>query len=230
MFYAFASTVTAQDSNFDPKHAAIYFPYPMYKEHWRSSIGFNLLTTPEDITEEIRIQIPTLDYHVLRRVNDYFILDGRIFSQIIQNHLSLGLHWTKPLGRDIYISAGDDIGYWFGFLELSGFDTRASGWLNYPTVSLGYKSPRDLLITFKAQISFNLYYKAVTGENSFSSTDKYYNGETLTVALEQPFYNKKHLTLALSAIWNRFYWQTWSLFYKTDRKVFYPQLTVGFIL
>lgn len=202
----------------------------MYKEHWRSSIGFNLLTTPEDITEEIRIQIPTLDYHVLRRVNDYFILDGRVFSQAVQNHLSLGLHWRMPLGRDIYFSAGNDIGYWFGFLKLSGFNNRASGWLNYPNVSLGYKSPRNLLITFKAQVSFNLYYKAAAGENSFSSTDTYYNGETLTIALEQPFYNKKHLTLAFSAIWNRFYWQTWSLFYKTDREVFYPQLTVGFIL
>jgi len=87
-----------------------------------------------------------------------------------------------------------------------------------------------LLITFKAQVSFNLYYQSVNGENKFSSARGYYNGETFTLALEQPFYGKKHLTLAFSTINNYFYWQTWALFYKTNRKVFYPQLTVGFIL
>ncbi|MEO5889579.1 MAG: hypothetical protein ABIQ31_04965, partial [Ferruginibacter sp.] len=184
----------------------------MYEEHWRSSIGFNLLTTPEDITEEIRIQVPTIDYHVLRRVNDHFVLDGRLFFQALQNHVSVGLHWRKPFGKNWYFSAGNDIGYWFGFLKVSGFDSNASGWLDYPNVSLGYKTRRDLLITFKAQVSVNLYYKSANGESAFSSNEAYYNGETFTLALEQPFYNKKHLTLAFSAIRNNFYWQTWSLF------------------
>lgn len=202
----------------------------MYAEKWRASIGFNLLTTPEDITEEVRIRVPTLDLHILRRMNDHFILDGRLLFQALQNHLSAGIHWMKPLGKNFYFTAGDDIGYWFGFLKISGFNSKASGWLNYPNVSIGYRTKKDLLITFKAQASFNLYYKAANGSEVYSSTDRFYNGETFTLALEQPFYNKKHLTLAFSAINNNFYWQTWSLFYKTDRKIFYPQITVGFIL
>lgn len=202
----------------------------MYEEKWRSSIGINLLTTPEDITEEIRIQVPTIDYHVLRRVSDHFILEGRLFCQVLQNHLSVGVNWRKPLGKNLYFSVGNNIGYWFGFLKVSGFDSKASGWLDYPTASIGYKTRRDLLITIQAQASINLYYKSANGENTFNSSEKYYNGQTFTIALEQPFYNKKHLTLALSAIRNRFYWQTWSLYYKTDRKIFYPQITIGFIL
>ncbi|MCW3092012.1 MAG: hypothetical protein JWP81_3081 [Ferruginibacter sp.] len=222
---------SGQDTSFHPKHAVMFFPYPMYKkERWRSSIGFQLLTTPEDITEETRIRLPVLDWHGIKRISDHVTVDGRLLSQVLQNHLSVGLHWMKPITKNLYLSAGNDIGYWFGFLKFAGFNSEASGWINYPNFSVGYKTNRELLITFKAQCSINLFYKSANGTESFSSSNTFYNGETFTLALEQPFYNKKHLTLAFSGISNKFLWQTWALFYKTDRKLFYPQITVGFIL
>ena len=224
-----SAATQAQDSSFKAKHAAILFPYPMYAEKWRSSIGFTMLTTPEDITEEVRIRVPCGDYRVMRRINDHFNIDGRLMFQVLQNHLSVGIRWGMPLGRNVYFNIGNDVGFWFGYLKVGGFDSKASGWLNYPNMSVGYKTNKNLLITFKAQASVNLSYKSVNGESKFSSNKSYYNGETFTIALEQPFYNKKHLTLALSAINNYFYWQTWALFYKTDRKIFYPQITIGFI-
>ena len=226
----FAGIATAQDTAFNAKHAAIFFPYPMYKEKWRSSIGITLLTTPEDITEEVRLRVPCGDYRVLRKITNHLISDNRLWFQVVQNHLSTGIHFMQPLNKQLYMSAGNDIGFWFGFLKVSGFDSKASGWLNYTNVSIGYKTKKELLITFKAQVSFNLYYQAANGENKYSSAKGFYNGETFTLALEQPFYGKKHLTLAFSTINNYFYWQTWALFYKTNRKVFYPQITIGFIL
>lgn len=226
----FAQPATAQDSAFKAKHAAIMFPYPMYQEKWRSALGITLLTTPEDITEEVRLRIPCGDFRVLRRINNYLISDNRIMFQFLQNHLSTGLHISVPVNSNFYLRAGDDIGYWFGFLKVSGFNSTASGWLNYASISAGYKTRRNLLISVKAQLSYNLFYKAANGENKFRSSNSYYNGETFTVALEQPFYGKKHFVLALSTINNYFYWQTWALFYKTNRKVFYPQITMAFIL
>jgi hypothetical protein len=221
---------SAQDTAFNPKHAAIFFPYPMYKEKWRSSIGFTLLTTPEDITEEVRLRVPCGDYRVLRRISDHFILDNRLWFQVLQNHISTGVQYRLPINDKFYLGAGNDIGFWFGFLKVGGFDSKASGWLNYSNISIGYKTKKELLITFKAQVSYNLHYQSANGESKCSSAKGYYNGETFTLALEQPFYGKKHLTLAFSTINNYFYWQTWALFYKTNRKVFYPQITVGFIL
>ncbi len=225
-----STTTSAQDTSFQPKHAAIFFPYPMYKEKWRSSIGFTLLTTPEDITEETRIRLPCGDYRLLRKINTHFILDSRLLFQVLQNHISTGIRYSKSLNDNLYFSAGNDIGFWFGYLKLSGFNSKATGWLNYSHISLGYKTKKNLLITFKAQVSVNLFYQAITGDNKVTIGKNAYNGETFTLALEQPFYNKKHLTLAFSTINNYFYWQTWALFYKTNRKIFYPQVTVGFIL
>ena len=220
----------AQDTAFYAKHAAILFPYPMYREKFRSSVGITLLTTPEDITEEVRLRIPCIDFRFMRRINDYLFIENRLMAQILQNHLSTGLHFVMPVNKQLYFSAGNDIGYWFGILKVSGFNSKASGWLTYPNVSLGYKTKKNLLISVKAQISFNLYYQAANGESKLSSATSYYNGETFTAALEQPFYNKRHLVLAISTINNYFYWQTWSLFYKTNRKIFYPQITVALIL
>jgi hypothetical protein len=225
-----ASNSYAQDSAFRAKHRAIFFPYPMYKEKWRSSLGFTLLTTPEDITEEVRLRIPCGNFTVLRKISDHFTAEGRIDFQFLQNHIAAGVQYVKPISSKFYFSAGADIGYWFGFLKLEGFNSKGSGWLTYPGFSVGYMTRRDLLITLKVQASLNLYYQAENGENKFVSAQKYYNGEAFTLAIEQPFYQRKHLTLAFSAISNKFYWQTWSLFYKTNRKVFYPQITVGFIL
>ncbi|MEP7279499.1 MAG: hypothetical protein ABI813_12695 [Bacteroidota bacterium] len=225
-----AATVVAQDTSFYARHAAVLFPYPMYRDKWRAAIGLTLLTTPEAITEETRLRIPCGDFRFLRRINDYFFTDNHIMFQFLQNHLSTGLHVVLPINKNIYFSAGDDIGYWFGYLKISGFNSQASGWFNYPNLSIGYKTKNNLLISFKAQVAINLYYKAANGENKFSSGTSYYNGETFSIALEQPFYNKRHLILSLATINNYFYWQTWSLFYKTDRKVFYPQITVALIL
>ncbi len=226
----FFLSACAQDTAFYAKHAAILFPYPMYREKWRSAIGISLLTTPQDITEEVRLRIPLLSFQAIRRINDNLQINSQLLFQALQNHLSTGLHVVVPVNKQLYVSAGDDIGFWFGFLKLSGFNSRGSGWLDYPNVSVGFKTNNNLLISFKAEASFNLFYEAANGESKLHSGTAYYNGEAFTLALEQPFYNRRHLALAFSAINNYFYWGTWSLFYRTDRKIFYPQISVALIL
>lgn len=225
-----AAPLYSQDTLPESKHAAIIFPYPMYKEKWRSSIGVSLLTTPEDITEETQIRVPTIDFRLLRKISSHLIAEGRINSQIIQNQFTLGLRWILPISGKLFFAAGADLGYWFGFLTIEGFNSKASGWLAYPHASLGYRTARNLLITARVQSSVNLYYKAFNGSEELSSRTIFYNGETFSIALEQPFYHHKHIALAFSAIYNYFYWQTWPLFYQNNRKIFYPQITVAFIL
>ncbi|HTL10084.1 MAG TPA: hypothetical protein VL307_17540 [Chitinophagaceae bacterium] len=230
LLFCCSSVLHAQDTLPEAKHASIIFPYPMYTERWRSSLGITLLTTPEDITEEVRVRVPAIDFRVLRRISNQFMLEGRINAQILQNQFLAGFRWVKPLSGKFYVSAGANTGYWFGFLTTAGFNSRGSGWLAYPQVSLGYRTKRNLLLTLSGQSSVNLGYQAYNGDQKSSEGRAFYNGETITIALEQPFYHHHHLALAFSAINNYFYWQTWSLFYRVNRKVFYPQITVAFIL
>jgi hypothetical protein len=225
----FCAAAYSQDS-IRQERSAIFFPQEMKNINWEASIGFTLLTTPEDIAEEVRLRAPAGDFHVLRRLSDRWLIDGRILFQFVQNHFSVGPKFIIPVSERLHLSIGDDFAYWFGKLQVGGFDSKAHGWLNYPNFSVGYKANHDLLITLKAEASINLSFKGTNGGNEIFSDNAFYNGEALSIVLEQPFYHKKHLTLAFTAISNYFYWQTWSLFYKVDRRIFYPQVTVGFIL
>jgi len=203
----------------------------MYKEKWRSSIGFTSIATPEDITEEVRIRVPAIDFRVQRKITARFIADGRINSQILQNQFYVGVHYVHPISDQFFASVGTDVGYWFGFLKSDdGFNSRGSGWLAYPWASIGYRSKKNLLITLKGSLSYNLQYVSYSGNEKLTSSTAFYNGEAFGIFLEQPFYHKTHIALGFSAIRNYFFWQTWALYYANDRKIFYPQITVAFIL
>src|ERR1700712_1549084 len=80
---AFLPQGMAQDRDSLPesKHAAISFPYPMYREKWRSSLGVSFLVTPEDITEEVQVPVPAVDFRVLRKISDHLVAEGRINAQ-----------------------------------------------------------------------------------------------------------------------------------------------------
>ena len=214
----------------EPDEKVIDFPLPMKSAKWRSSIGFSFLTTPEDITEEVRLRVPAGEYTVLRKLNERFNLSGKLTFQVLQNHLALGGRWVHKQSDVVYFSVGDELGYWFGFLPVDGFDSKAHGWMNYFNVSVGFRLEKDLWLTLKAETSQNLFFKASNGENVVSNEKNVYNGEAFTISLEQPFFHKKHMTLSLTGYYNYFQWQTWSLFYMVDRKIFYPQIKLGFIL
>jgi hypothetical protein len=202
----------------------------MYDRKIQQSIGILSTTTPKDITEEVHIRVPAADWHVLIKANEHFNVDGRILFQVLQNHLAAGIKYSTAFNKRIYFSAGDDVAYWFGYLKLSGFDSKGHGWMNYPNASIGYITNGNLLLTFKAEALLNLYHSFSNGGYELSTDPKFYNGFAYTVAIEQPFFKQKHLTLAFTALYADFYWQLWSLFETFDRKIFYPQVTIGLIL
>ena len=221
--------------DFDPdlseiRDPCIFFPSPMYDRHWQQSVGFMSTSTPEDITEEVRVRAPAGDWHVLRKINSNFHLEGRLLFQFVQNHVNVGFRYARKLGYHTFLSAGDDVGYWFGKLTVGGFDSKGKGWSNYPNLSFGYRTNSDLLFTLKAEAIINTYFSFENGGYEISREANFLNGYSYTLALEQPFYHKRHLTLAFTALYTDFYWMMWSLFETFDRKIFYPQITVGFIL
>ncbi len=226
----FANILFAQDSIVVKREPCILFPSPMYDKNWQFSIGFISTTTPEDITEEVRVRAPAGDWHILRKLNENFNLEGRVLFQIVQNHFSLGFKYTKKISNHVYISAGDDVAFWFGKLEVAGFDSKGSGWMNYPNISVGYRTASDLLFTLKTEALINTHFTTSNGGYELGTDVNTFSGMGYTIALEQPFYNKKHLTLAFTALYTNFQWQMWSLFETFDRNIFYPQLTVGFII
>jgi hypothetical protein len=222
--------LTAGEIPGEKRQPCILFPSPMYDKLWQQSIGFMSTTTPEDLTEEVRVRVPAGDWHVLRKINSSFIAEGRLLFQVVQNRISLGAKYSTRLGKRTYFSIGDDQAYWLGYLMVATFDSKGHGWSNYLNASFGYRTDKDLLITLKSEALFNISYSFSNGGYEISRNVNHFNGYSWTLAIEQPFYNHKHLTLGFTALYTDFYWQMWSLFQSFDRKLFYPQITVGFII
>lgn len=207
----------------------ILFPYPMERK-WSSSIGFTSTTMPYEITEELHFRVPAADVHILRRLKNKWYLDGHLSLQGLQNLVTLGPRVAIPVSDRLSIGAGNDVGLWFGFINVQGVKTKGTGWQNYPNLSLGYRFNKRILLTLKGESIMNLAINTHAGDVKVTTDYRLFSGSAYTVALEQPFYGKKSLTLAFRAIYTNFYWQTWTLFEPYDRNLFFPQVIVGIIL
>lgn len=198
---------------------------------WRKSIGVIFTTTPPELTEEIRVNVPALELNIQRGLSKHWYLTSQLQTQFIQSNVGLGFRWATPISGRLFVSAGDDLNVWFGALQIKDvFNSQAQGIQNFPNVSLGYRLTRDVQLTVKTEAIIDLYYHSQVGNLSVTYNQRRINGVAFSFVLEQPFYGKQHVTLGLRAAYSNFNWQLWSLYDTFDRNLFYPQLIFGFIL
>jgi hypothetical protein len=206
----------------------MFFPERVPAGKWWTSLGFTAIAPPVEITESVQIRAPAFDYHTLYGLPSGFSVDGRAAVQILQNRISVGPKWATKVGP-VSCSVGWDFAYWFGALDVGGFDSKAHGWEGTPNVSLGYRFG-EVAATAKAELLMVYSTSSSQGDLEISSNTNLAAGLGFTLALEQPFYKDQYLTLGFRALYTKFYWETWSLFSTFDRYLFYPEITVGWIL
>lgn len=204
----------------------VFFPYPMDRPT-KFSIGFINTTMPYDITEEAHFRVPALDVHFLKRLSPKLALNVRGNLQGIQNLVTIGPRWATELNDRYSIAIGNEIGYWFGFIDLQGIKTRGHGFQNTPNFSIGRRFNKKVLLTFSADAQMNFGIKSFAKSTELTTDHRLLSGSSYAVILEQPFYGKKVLSLGFRAIYTDFFWQTWTLFEPFDRNIFYPQIIVG---
>jgi hypothetical protein len=207
----------------------IYFPYPMDKS-WQTSIGFTSTTMPRDITEEAHFRIPAGDFHVLKRLGKKLYLDSRVSFQVVQNMITLGPRLPIKLSNRISMALGNDIGFWFGRINIASIKTKGQGFQNYPNIAFGYRFNKQVLLTLRAESIMNFGIKTKAAETPVTSDYRLFSGSAFSVILEQPFAGSKSMTLGFRALYTDYYWQTWTLFESYDRNLFFPQISVGLIL
>ena len=208
----------------------MFFPHRTLVRQWDLSLGFLTYTTPEALTEEVSVRAPAGDAHAIYRLPYGFSLEGRLLFQVVQNQLALGARWAVPLNGVFTFGLGDDQAYWRGKLPVQGFNAQGSGWLNYPNISIGFRSRRDLLFTLKAEglVTTDRAYIIEGKANSFD-VDRF-SGYAFSLYMEQPFFKRTGVVLGFTLANTKFLWATWSLFQSFDRPVLYPEITVSLIL
>lgn len=231
-FYVFlfftCSPSIAQEVPID-EQKRIFFPYPMTR-NWQTSVGVTTTTMNQDITEEAHFRLPAADLHVLRKIGGGLYLDGRINAQVLQNLVTVGPRWATKLSNRLSMALGNDVGYWFGRINIAGIRTRGHGLQNYPNISVGYRFNKQILLTLRAESIMNLNVRTYAGETEVESNYKLFSGSAYSVILEQPFAGNKSMTLGFRALYTSYLWQTWTLFENYERNLFFPQIIVGLIL
>ncbi len=217
-----------QGSDAMKTHPLLYHPQEVPDGAWWNSAGFTAVSPPVEITEELQVRWPAFDYHTLYGLPSGFSLDGRAAVQVLQNRLSAGPRWGSTVGP-VSFSVGYDQAFWFGFLDVGGFDSKAHGWEGSPNLSLGYRIG-DVAMTLKGEALIEYSIQTYQGDLEVSTNTNRFIGWAFTFAMEQPFYKDQYLTLGFRAMYSKFYWETWSLFATFDRYLFYPEIIVGFIL
>jgi hypothetical protein len=214
-----------------PAKPGIYFPQAPPMGKWRKSIGVVFTTTPPELTEEIRVSVPAVDFNIQRAFTKRFYWVGRIQTQFVQSNLGLGLRYAVPITNRLAASAGFDATGWFGALRIKDvFNSQAYGIQTFPNISVGYRLTRDLQLTVKSEAIIDLYYRSQVGTLAVEYAGREVNGVAFTFILEQPFYGQRHVSVGFRAAYSNFNWQLWSLYDTFDRNLFYPQLIFGFIL
>ena len=228
------ATVKAQDSPAptatEERRPGIYFPQAPLPGQWRRSVGVTFTPAPPELTEELRISIPALDINVQRGLGGRLYLAGRLQTQFVQSSLSVGIRYALPLSRRFFISVGDDINGWHGFLKIKDvFNSQAVGLVNIPNVSVGFRPSPDLQYTLKAEAILGLYYGSSVGGLGVSQRSRERDGYAFTFMVEQPYYHKRHVSVGIRWAYTRYNWQFWALYSTFDKALFYPELILNFI-
>ncbi|HUC82091.1 MAG TPA: hypothetical protein VMR70_14400, partial [Flavisolibacter sp.] len=217
----FSPALFAQDVPIEGQKR-IFFPYAMDRS-WQTSVGFTTTTMPRDITEEAHFRIPAGDVHVLKRLGKKLYLDSRLNFQIIQNLVTVGPRLPFKLSNRISMALGNDVGVWFGRINVASIQTVGHGFQNYPNISFGYRFNKQILLTVRAESIMNFGIKTKAAETPVTSDYRLFSGSAYSIILEQPFAGSKSMTLGLRAMYTDYFWQTWTLFENYERNLFFPQ-------
>jgi len=208
-----------------------YFLYPGEPPQGtiRHLIGLSQAKLPEDVIETDDVfRAPLFGYSIRYGLPENFILEGDVNTNFVTFHFSLGAKWGFGF-NGVRCAAGYDVAYWFGQLEQFGFDTRIKGWINYPSILIGYDFG-PFAITLKGELILVMSQTETTGDIELSTDHNRFAGGAVGLFVEQPLWKDNILLIGVKANFTDFYYPQWAAFSTFERKFFIPEFTVGFVL
>lgn len=225
IFY-FASTTSAQQLNLDEN--TFFYPHTYQSGQIVSSLGLALAKLPEDVVETDDVfRAPLFSYRIKYGLPENFLAEGSVETNIVTFNFMLGPKWNYEIDR-IGFSVGTDLSYYFGKLEQFGFDTKFNGWALYPNISAGYQFEKFTL-SVKSELVFNLAEQSKNGESEIENDLDFFNGWTIGIYLEQPFWKDNYVVLGVRSTFLKFYYPMWAAFSTFDRSFYIPEATFTFI-
>ena len=220
------STALSQQLNFQDN--TFFYPHTYQNGQIVSSLGIALAKLPEDVVETDDVfRAPLFSYRLKYGLPENFLAEGSVESNIVTFNFMLGPKWNYQLDK-LGFSLGTDLSYYFGQLEQFGFDTKFNGWALYPNISAGYQFEKFTL-SVKSELVFNLAEQSKNGESEIENDLDFFNGWTIGIYLEQPFWGDNYVVLGVRSTFLKFYYPMWAAFSTFDRAFYIPEATFTFI-
>jgi len=212
---------------FDIASASIYYPRSLKPGYFKSEFALSQVKLPFDWLET-SIQAPLLHYHAIFGLPRNFSLNGRFSTLYVANQISLEPRWGKQFDKFSF-NAGVDISYALGFLNVSGFDSSASTWLNSPNLSLGYKT-KDFTFTIKAELSRVTSTSSRQGNNEVVRDRDFFDGYTFAIYVEQRLWKDHVFVLGFKNTHAKYHFMGWPAFSTFNRFYNIPEFYMGLVL
>lgn len=213
-----------------------YFIYPQRVEpaSLKHCLSIYAAKLPEDVVEEASnwIFAPVFSYGVKFGVSDNFALTGGIKSNFITQHFSLGTRWIHRWEK-FAVSLGYDGAFFFGYLDNFGFKSKINGWFTYPNITIGYQFKKFTLALRTELLILMALNETIDDLKVIHDIGDYigdYDGISLGLYIEQPFWKRAVVVLGMKFTVSRFYYPAWMAFTRFDRPLLIAETVLGFNL
>ena len=207
----------------------VFISYPGAMKTWafRAAAGVSVTVLPRQLVEEELRQVPMLGGEARFGLPLNLSLTARAATNVITNGAGIGALWSLRIRR-FALAIGDEQAFWYGFATVDGFDLRAHGWLNFPSISAGFAFD-EFILSLKAEAQLVTYQRTVAGEIGVQSKKNTISGVAFTVAVEQPFWADRHFKVGAKINYSRQLYHAWLAFGTFNEFLAYPEFFVMMI-
>jgi len=211
------------------RHAAFLSPRVLQPGELSFFASLTQAQPPEYIIEESALlRLPLLTASSRIGLSGPLLGEISISTNVATLHVAAGPRVAFERDR-LSVSAGFSVAFWYGRLDLSGFDSQLQGWIHYPSLSLGWRFD-GFTISTEAQLILSTSLSARLGDLRIERATDTFSGVTIAVHVEQPLWKDQIVSLGVRAYWTKLYYPSWAAFPAYERHFWIPELTVGFVL
>ncbi len=198
----------------------VQFPASMQPGEGKLAIEMALMKMPEAVVEEAdTYRWPSWTFDAWYGLPANFMLEGRVTTQFINWHVQAGPKWQYGGLEPVNMYVGADVAYFVGGIGAGAFDNSNRSSFFYPNVAVGWRN-ENLAITLKGELNYCLSKIDRAGDIEVSTEERFFNGGTIALYLEQPFWGNTVFNLGFRYSSLRYIYQNWLLFPTIDK--FYP--------
>lgn len=227
LIVAFVSTLGAALAQGEHNH---YVMSTREVDHTKlsASIGLALSILPQPLTE-YPTPAPMLDVRWRLATPVPFHVYGRLGTNLATSLAQVGGLYAQDIGPAT-LGIGYSVSYIYGNITyIDGFNTTQHRWINQPMLASSWHF-RELTITARLELEVLTSLEQSIEDQVVLSDANSVTGGSLTLALEQPFWDDTHVLLGVTFTRSSNPYQAWFLYNTFQDRLFSTEFFVGFIL